>query len=164
MSELSKELQTYIVQQLAMYSTPQEIVELVKKDFEEEVSRQQVFYYNADMNPKLPKKWREIFEATRKKFLKDTASIPIAGKSFRLRELDKIYHNQKSAKTQNTKAMKDTLEQAAKESGDAFTNRRELSGVNGEPIQHSVVRVPAKISPEEWKQQSQFQPATEIEQ
>lgn len=153
MSELSKEIQTFIVQQLAMYQTPQEIVGLVKENFEVEISRQQAFYYNADMNPKLPKKWREIFNATRENFLTDVSSIPIAQKSFRLRELDKIYQNQKSAKSQNTKAMKDTLEQAAKESGDAFTNR--FKHDVDATVQHSVVRVPPKLTPEQWKQQSE---------
>lgn len=138
MSEISKEIKTFIVQQLAMYQTPQEIVDLVKEAFDTEISRQQAFYYNADMNPKLPKKWREIFNATREKFLSDVSSIPIAQKSFRLRELDKIYQNQKKAKQQNTKAMKDTLEQAAKESGDAFTNKVKLTGGGGESITQPI--------------------------
>lgn len=135
MAKLNQQIQTYIVQQFAMFATPQEIVDLVKENFNVETSRPQVFFYNADMNPKLNKKWVEIFKATRKKFLDETSSIAIANKSFRLKELDAMYRTQKNSKLQNSKAMRETLEQAAKESGDSYTNRKEITGANGGAIQ-----------------------------
>lgn len=138
MAKLSNQIQTYVVQQFAMFATPQEIVDLVKENFSVECSRPQVFFYNADMNPKLSRKWVAIFEATRRKFLDDTSSIAVANKAFRLKELDTIYKNQKRTKTPNTRAMKETLEQAAKESGDAFTTRRELSGKGGESLTQPI--------------------------
>lgn len=135
-----------------MFETPQEIANLVKEEFDVTISRQAVHWYNADMNPKLPKKWKQIFASTRRKFLSSQATIGIAQKSYRLRELDKIYQKQKASKIQNTKAMRETLEQAAKESGDAFSNKQkhEVEAT----VQHSVVRVPAKLSVEEWAAQS----------
>ena len=138
MAKLNNQIQTFVVQQFAMFATPQEIVDAVKENFNIETSRPQVFFYNADMNPKLANKWVEIFKATRQNFLNETSSIAVANKSYRLRELDTIYKNQKSAKLQNTVAMKDTLEQAAKESGDAFTNQRVLSGKNGESLTQPI--------------------------
>ena len=166
MSDLNKIEQLFIVQQFAMFSSPKEIIELVKEEFDAEVTKQQIHYYNGDLNKKLPKTWRKIFDQMRKEFLEGKTQIAIGNKYYRLHELDKIYKKQKSQKLQNEVGMKDTLQQAAKEDGDAFTNKREHSGLKGEPIQHTVVRVPAKITPEEWKQQAQsiIQPATETEQ
>lgn len=143
MGSLNSRIQTFIVQQFAMYATPSEIVELVKENFDTDVTRPQVFYYNADMNPSLAKKWKDLFDETRKTFLSDTASIAIAQKSFRLRELNTIYFNQKSAPRQNTAAMKDTIEQASKESGDAFTNKQkhEVTGKDGKPLGPQFITV-----------------------
>lgn len=126
-----------------MYATPQEIVDLVKENFAVETTRPQVFFYNADMNPKLAQKWKDLFQKTRNEFLSDTVSIAIAQKTYRLRELDTIYKNQKSSKVQNTKAMKDTLEQAAKESGEAYTNKQkhEHTGKDGKDLTPRVITV-----------------------
>lgn len=140
MAELSKEIQTFIVQQFAMFGTPQEIVDLVKENYGVETSRPQVFFYNADMNPKFPKKWREIFAATRKRFLEDVSLIPIASRNYRLRELDTMYHDEKrkTEAVRNKVGMRDTLEQAAKEVGDAYTNKREISGARGESLTQPI--------------------------
>lgn len=123
MATLNDKQKTFIVQELACFQTYSEVAAAVKELFGVEIQRQQVYLYDPTKN-KVAQKWQEIFKAARAKFLEETAEIAIANKSYRLRELDKIYQNQKSAKSQNTKAMKDTLEQAAKESGDAFTNKR----------------------------------------
>lgn len=151
MAELDPDIQIFILQHLAMFEPPTKVMELVKETFNVEITRQAVHYYNADLNPKLPAKWRSLFKRTRKKFLSDTVSIGISHKSFRLRELDKIYQKQASSKAQNTKAMRETLEQAAKESGDAFSNKtkHEVEAT----VQHAVVRVPPKLSPDEWASQ-----------
>lgn len=156
MAALNSKVQTFIVQQFAMYATPQEIVELVKVEFGIETTRPQVFFYNADMNPQLASKWKVLFDETRTKFLESTSSIAIAQKSYRLRELDSIYKNQKSAKSQNTKAMKDTLEQAAKESGDVYSNKQKLehTGKDGAPIETKQTNDLSRLSTEElveWK-------------
>jgi hypothetical protein len=134
MAKLNSQIQTFIVKQFAMYSTPQEIVDAVKAEFDVEASRPQVFFYNAEMNPKLAQKWKDLFAETRKNFLESTSSIAIAQKSYRLRELDRLYGNQKRQKLQNPVEMRATLEHAAKESGDAFTNRREVTGAGGESL------------------------------
>lgn len=136
MATLSDKHKNFIVEQLAMYSTPQEVADLVKNQFGIELARSQVNNYDPTTSYyKGSKKWLEIYTTVRQKFLTETSSIAVANKAYRLRELDTIYKNQKSSKIQNTVAMKDTLEQAAKESGDAFTNRKEISGPNGKPVE-----------------------------
>jgi len=137
MATLNDKQKTFIVQELACYQTYSEVAASVKDIFGIEILRQQVYIYDPTKN-KVAKKWQDIFEATRTKFLDDTSSIAVASKSYRLRELDKIYQNQKAAKNQNTKAMKDTLEQAAKEAGDAFTNKREITGKGGESLAQPI--------------------------
>jgi hypothetical protein len=52
-----------------------------------------------------------------------------------LKELDSIYHAQKQAKLKNPVEMRAVLEQAAKESGGQYTNRHELTGKDGGPMQ-----------------------------
>lgn len=130
-----------------MFSTPQEVVDLVKENFDFAIERSHVFYYDASKNSKIHKKWKEIFDVTRKNFLEDVSTIPIANRAYRMRELDRIYGNQKrqSAKLQNPVEMRATLKQAAEEEGGAFTNRRELTGRNGEPVQI------APVSMDEWR-------------
>lgn len=153
MATIKKEIKLFIVQQFALFASSGEIIDLVKDEFDVVVTKQQIHFYNGDRNEKLPEEWRKIFNKTRTEFEEGKLKIPIAEKHYRLNELNKIYQKQKSAKSQNTKAMKDTLEQAAKESGDAFSNR--IKHDVDATVQHSVVRVPPKLTPEQWNQQSE---------
>ena len=142
MAILSDEVKTYIVQQLACYDTPSEVAKAVKDAFEVEVSRQAVEAYdpNKVAGRNLSGEFRDLFKATREAFLADTAAIGISHRAVRLRELQKLVDR---AKTQgNLVLTASLLEQAAKESGGAFTNKRELTGADGKPIQtDSTLRV-----------------------
>lgn len=143
MPKLKKIHKTFILQHLAMFSTPQEVAALVKEEFGIEIDRRHVFYYDAEMNFDLPKAWRSLFETTRDRFLAEISAIPIANKAYRLRELNRMYQNHKSSRLQNPVEMRAILEQAAKESGDAYTNRRELTSKDGTPLElNSVVILP----------------------
>ena len=85
----------------------------------------------------LSAEWRAVFEETRKRYVEETAEIGIAQKGFRLRMLEKMF--QKAMAMQNIGKAAELLEQAAKEVGGAFTNRRELSGPDGKPVQTESV-------------------------
>lgn len=124
-AKLTGAAQLFIVQQLAMFEKPAAVLAALKEKFGIEVAFQAVFYYDIS-NPSLPKKWKDVFEATRSRFLEDTASIPIANKAFRLKELDRLYHKNKSARLENPVDQRATLEQAAKEAGGQYTNKSEL--------------------------------------
>ncbi|EHK65287.1 hypothetical protein KYC_17372 [Achromobacter arsenitoxydans SY8] len=91
---------------------------------------------------KLAKKWADLFEATRKRFREEVAEIPIADQAFRLRALGKIYERHISRG--NVVGAAGVLEQAAKEVGGAFTNRREHTGAGGGPIEQKAVVVDGK--------------------
>jgi hypothetical protein len=133
--KLSKDAQMYVVMQLAMWERPTIIRDQLKELFDvAEISLSAIVQYDA-ANPKLSPKWKSLFKKTRAKFIEDTNAIPIANKAFRLRELDSLYHRQKlNARAGNPVEMRAVLEQAAKESGNQYSNVRELTGKGGTPL------------------------------
>lgn len=134
MATLTDDVKAFIVQALACYDTPSQVVDAVKEEFRFVVSRPQVQSYDPEkkQGKSLSRKWRDLFEETRKKFLEDASAIPIANQTFRLRTLNRML--QKVEKQGNVAAATQILEQAAKEVGGAFTNKRELSGAGGGPV------------------------------
>ncbi|CUI29711.1 DUF2280 domain-containing protein [Achromobacter xylosoxidans] len=141
MALLSDSAKRFIVQALACYDTPSQVAEAVKDEFGLDVPRMQVAQYDPTKvaGKNLAKKWRDLFEATRKRFREEVAEIPIADQAYRLRQLGKIYERHVSRG--NVIGAAGVLEQAAKEVGGAFTNRREHTGVGGGPIEQKTVVV-----------------------
>lgn len=132
-SKLSDEVKTYIVQALACFDSPSTVVASVKTEFGEIISRQLVEMYDPGKRAwKAAPKWRTIFDETRKTFLEDTSKIGISHRAVRLRTLQRMAEK---AETQgNVGLAAQLLEQAAKEVGGSFTNRREVTGRDGGPI------------------------------
>ena len=137
MAKLTKEVQTYIVQQLACFLTPSEVARAVKEEFDLDIDRQLAFHYDPTRNADLPAKWRAIFDSTRAAFIADVGSIAVAHKSYRMRQLDKAVRAAMASKRYGLAAQ--LLRQAAEESGGVLTNRRELTGKDGAPVGPSVV-------------------------
>ncbi|MDI3341606.1 MAG: DUF2280 domain-containing protein [Sphaerobacter sp.] len=134
MARLSEEVKTFIVQRLACYDTPQQVADAVREEFGLDVDRRQVQTYDPERTGKKPSaKWCAIFEATRKKFLEEIDAIPIANKAVRLRRLDRMARE--AERRGNYVLTAQLLEQAAKETGGVYTNRRELTGRDGGPIE-----------------------------
>jgi hypothetical protein len=134
MAKLNDAAKRFIVQALACYDTPSEVSAALKEEMGIDVPRMQVAQYDPTKvaGAKLARKWRDLFEDTRKAFREAVAEIPIADQAFRLRALGKIYDRHMARG--NVAAAAAVLEQAAKEQGGMFTNKRELSGPNGGPI------------------------------
>ncbi|MGA9771686.1 MAG: DUF2280 domain-containing protein [Blastocatellia bacterium] len=120
--KLIEEEQVFIVKCLATYMSPTEVVEAVKEEFSIEISRQLVRKYNPLQTPDIAEKWKVIFEETRKKFKEDLDACGIAHQSYRLRELEKLYHQAGSNKVLKAQLLK----QAAEERGGAYTSKREI--------------------------------------
>lgn len=137
MATLKGEVKAFIVQSLACFDTPSQVVEAVKKEFGITIPRQQVESHDpTKANGKgLAKKWVDLFNATRDRFLNKISDIPIANKAYRLRVLDRMMNN--AEKMRNIALATEIIEQAAKECGDAYTNKHkfEHSGPNGGAIQ-----------------------------
>lgn len=134
MAKLTEAVQRFIVQALACYDTPTQVADSVKEEFGLELTRQQVSTYDASKTTgkTMAKKWRDLFWDTRKKFRDEVSEIPIADQAYRLRQLQRM--SQEAMKRKNIVLAASLLEQAAKEAGGMFTNRREVSGPNGGPI------------------------------
>lgn len=126
MSTLSDEVKTFIVQQLACFDPPSAVVKAVKATFDEVVSPQQVEAYNPERRAgrNLSDAFRQLFTATRETFLKDTAQIGVSHRAVRLRTLQRLA--EKAEAQGNVALAASLLEQAAKECGDAFTNKRQV--------------------------------------
>lgn len=143
MAALNGAVKVFIVERLACFETPTEVQKAVKQAFNVTVSLPQLAIYNpkSASGARLSQDLKDVFEATRAKFLADTSDIAISHKSYRLRVLDQQLVT--AVKNGNTAMVTALLEQAAKEEGGAFTNRQKLehTGKDGGPIQHNVTRV-----------------------
>lgn len=151
MASLKPEVKAFIVQSLACFDPPSQVVDAVLKEFGIKITRQQAESHNPTKasGKTLAKKWVDMFNATRERFQNETADIPIANKAYRLRALDRM-----AAKTETMKNFALTaqlIEQAAKECGDAYTNKQKVehTGKDGGPIES------ATLTREEYKQARQ---------
>ena len=140
MATLNKKQKIFIVRSLAVFNTPQETVLLVKEEFGLEVSRQQVETYDPTKRAgkDLSTELKSEFEVARKEFLDTPQNIPIANLSVRLQRLENQY--QKHGK--NRVAALNILKQAAEDMGGKYTNRQEITGKDGKPIETINQNVP----------------------
>lgn len=123
MATLSNDVKAFIVQALACFDTPSQVAAAVKEEFGIEVSRQQCESHDPTKyaGRDLAKRWRILFEDTRKRFREETADIPIANRAHRLRTLGRMA--EKAEGMRNLALTAQLLEQAAKEVGDVYVNR-----------------------------------------
>lgn len=133
MAALTEDVKAYIVVALACFDDHKQVIKDVKEKFGAELYHQQVAAYdpNTVAGARLSKHFKKLFEDSRKKFLEDTSSIPIANAAVRLRTLQRLVN---AAEQRGNMAMvASLLEQAAKETGGVFTNRTKVdnSGVVG---------------------------------
>lgn len=142
MAALKEPVKIFIVQALACRDTPQEVVEQVKQEFGVDISRSQCECYDPTKysGRNLSKKFVELFESTREKFDEGLIDIPIANKYYRLKQ-----YQRQLDRTRNVKTALKILEQAAKDIGGQFTNRQEITGKDGGPLQTVNAEVPIPV-------------------
>jgi hypothetical protein len=124
MAALSSEVKVFVIQALACFDTPSQVVESVQKEFGLSITRQQIESHDPTKvsGKGLAVKWKQLFEDTRKRFREDTADIPIANRAFRLRGLARMA--EKAESMRNLALTAQLYEQAAKECGDMYVNRK----------------------------------------
>lgn len=124
MAVLKNDVKAFIVQALACFDTPTQVSQAVKQEFDVDVTRQQVEQHDptkrAGVN--LAAKWQTLFHDTRQRFREETAEIPIANRAYRLRGLGRMA--EKAESMRNLALTAQLYEQAAKEVGDVYVNRR----------------------------------------
>ena len=128
------EVKRFIVNALAAFDTPSQVAAAVKEEFGLEVSRQAVEGHDPTKHAGkgLAPKWREMFEASRSGFITDATQVPIAHRSTRLRALHRMA--QGAERKGNFPLAAQLHKQAAEEMGNAYTNRRELTGKDGKDL------------------------------
>lgn len=134
--KLTDDVRTYVVQCLACFDAPSVVVVAVKKEFGLTVKPQAIEAYDPTKRAgrNLSKRWRALFEETRKAFLEDTSKIAISHRVVRLRALQRMA--EKAEGMGNMALAAQLHEQAAKECGDAYSNRHKLehTGKDGKEL------------------------------
>lgn len=134
-SKLNEEQRAFAVQRLACFDTPKQVADALKAEFRVEISPQAAEAYDPTKRAgeKLAQKWRDLFKATRARFLDKLEEVPEANKAVRVRRLARMAEAAESRG--NFVLAANLLEQIAKEVGNSYTNRRELTGKDGKPIE-----------------------------
>lgn len=128
------EIKRFIINALAAFDTPSQVVAAVKEEFGVDVSRQAVEGHDPTKHAgrNLAAKWREMFEASRAGFINEATAVPIAHRSTRLRAL---YRMAQAAERKGNYPLAAALnKQAAEEMGNAYTNKREITGKDGKDL------------------------------
>ncbi|MFI5229941.1 MAG: DUF2280 domain-containing protein [Gemmatimonadales bacterium] len=144
---LSAEVRTFIVTRLAWFESPTAITGMVKEAFGLELNRSTVAYYHPESSgtgERLGAEWIELFTAARAAFVKKMGKEPISRREYRLMKLQRMLDTEEDAG--NIAGARAILEQAAKEVGGLFTNRRELSGPDGGPLEVDVDDLRARLA------------------
>jgi hypothetical protein len=143
--ELPGPVKAFIVQQLACFYGPSQVVKAVKEEFGIEVSRQRVHFYDPTKRAgrALNEELKALFFETREKAKQDLDSIPSYHKAIRLQRLDAMITT--AIERGNVPLAAQLLEQAAKESGGAYTNKHqhEHTGKDGKDLPASA---PAQVT------------------
>ena len=118
----------YIVTRLAMFDTYTEVVAGLKEDWGVDVTVKAIRRYDLCTKTairggdRIAKPLEDLFWDTREKFLVSVEDIPIANRAYRLRKMQELFDRAVEAgETEQARAL---LEQAAKEVGDVYTNRK----------------------------------------
>lgn len=133
-NKLDDDVKAHIVQALACFDSPSVAAAGVKAEYGIVVTPQAVEAYdpNKRAGQKLSEKWRVLFDATRKAFIEETAQVPIAHRALRLRSLHRMA--ERAEKAGNLGLAAQLHKQAAEEMGNAYTNRREVTGKDGKDL------------------------------
>ncbi len=132
MATLKKEVKLFIVRSLAVFNTPTETAELVNQEYGIKVTKQQCEKYDPTKRAgeNLSEELKNDFEKTREMFLGKPEAIPIANLAVRLQRLE----NQYQRHSKNRVAALNILRQAAEDVGGKYTNKTELTGAGGDPL------------------------------
>ena len=122
---LNTEQKVFIVTAYARFEGTAEIIRSFRERFAAELTHSQANHYNViGASCNCAPKWKDLFYEERKRFLDNVDAIGIANKTVRIQRLEYLCSLALSRK--NVKLAAELMEQAAKEMGEVFTNRREV--------------------------------------
>jgi hypothetical protein len=134
---LTDDAKLFVLQSLACYVSPSEVAKQVKEHFKITIGLPAILHYDPTkaQGRQLSEELKELFYELREKFKTDLDNIPCANAAYRLGVIQRVI--EKAESQGNTAMVLQAAEQAAKERGGAYTNRRELTGKDGKPIETS---------------------------
>lgn len=142
MARINKKVKLFIVRSLAEFETTTETAKAVKEIFGVDVTQQQCEAYDPTkkIGKDLSQDLRDKFFEYRRIANEELEAIPVANKRYRLQLLQNLI----DAFPNNPVLTPKWAEQAAKEMGGQFTNRQEITGKNGGPIESVNTNVPTE--------------------
>lgn len=140
MATLNQKHKIFIVRSLAQWNTPTETAELVRQEFDITISRQQCEAYDPTKRTgqNLSKVLADEFHKTREQFRKSTDDLPLANLAVRLRHYENLLNNPQNKR--NSALLLNILKQVAEDVGGKYTNKQELTGADGGPLQTTTVQ------------------------
>lgn len=152
MAKLTHDAKVFAVTSLACWDTPTSVMKKLKEDFDIDITVQGVSAYNPTLvqAKHLSENLVKLFWDTRKAFLDDVKSVGISHRVTRIRRLHRMAD--RAEESGNMVLAASLLEQAAKEMGNSYTNRRELTGADGKPIETAAKIDVTKLSDEALKE------------
>ncbi len=150
MAVLTADVRAFITQALACFDTPSQVAEAVKINYGVIVPRQQVEQHDPEKfaGRLLGAKWKALFYESREKFKAQTQDIPIANRAYRLRALGRMADKAESMR--NLPLAAQLMEQAAKEMGEMYVNRRtEVEKPLANQAGEQTATVEYKLEPDE---------------
>lgn len=143
-NEIPGKLRSEVVVRLATGEAPEDVRDWLKKEHQVVVGASAISYYNA-ANPgarkRMPKCWRELFDRTREEYLEELSNGLILKKAHRIRiaeeRVQRLRRKLADSASPNPileQRLQTWLEHIAREEGNAFTNKRELTGADGQPL------------------------------
>lgn len=150
MARLTEDQKVFIVGRLACFHDQAEVAAEARDVFGIDVDRRQVHFYDPTAPAsRTPKKWVELFDATRAAYLKARAEVGISHKRYRLEQLQRMYDRaMRMGPFGNIPLALSILEQAAKEDGGMYSNRHQVQH-SGQVKTTGVLLIPER-SAEEW--------------
>ncbi|WP_161792446.1 DUF2280 domain-containing protein [Croceibacterium mercuriale] len=125
MAHLTEYQKLKIVQALASFQPPTDIIEQFRSDYGIELTHKQVGRYDPTRSYyEGGDKWRQVFQACRVKCFENVSAIPVAHKAYRLNVLQEGVDAAKQAR--NWPLVIQLLKQAAKEVGTVLTNNESV--------------------------------------
>ncbi len=133
MARITKKVKLFIVRMLAEFETPTQTSKTVREIFNVDVTPQQCEAYDPTKRTgqDLSQDLRDKFFEYRRIANEELEAIPIANKRYRLQLLQQLVEKYPD----NPVLIPKWAEQAAKEMGGLFTNRQEVTGANGGPVE-----------------------------
>lgn len=149
MARITKKVKLFIVRMLAEFESPTQTSKTAKEVFNVDVTPQQCEAYDPTKRTgqDLSQELRDLFFEYRRKANDELEAIPIANKRYRLQLLQNLV----DAYPNNPVFTPKWAEQAAKEMGNQYTNKQEITGAGGGPLQSENTTY-VKATPEDIKQ------------